>query len=89
MHLPIFYAAALWLVALLGVSMWLILRGKSIMIRILAFDTMSMIVVGLLVLFAHFHRSAYYLDAALLTALLSFVGTLAAARYASGRGLFS
>lgn len=89
MHLIVFYAAAVWLVALLGAMVVLLIRGRSVMIRILAFDTMALMLVGLLVLFAHRNLSTYYLDAALILALLSFVGTLAAARYQATRSLFS
>ena len=77
MHLIVFYAAAVWLVALLGATVFLLIRARSVMIRILAFDTMALMLVGLLVLFAHRNLSVYYLDAALVLALLSFVGTLA------------
>ncbi len=89
MHLIVFYAAAVWLVVLLGATVVLLIRGRSVMIRILAFDTMALMLVGLLVLFAHRNLSTYYLDAALILALLSFVGTLAAARYQATRSLFS
>jgi len=46
-----------------------------------ALDTLTLVLVALLVLYAASGRSPYLLDAALVLALLSFVGTLAAARY--------
>ena len=59
MHLIVFYTAAVWLVVLLGATVVLLIRGRSVMIRILAFDTMALMLVGLLVLFAHRNLSTY------------------------------
>ena len=47
------------------------------------------LIVGLLSIFAGFQGTAYYLDAALVIALLGFVGTLAAARYHGDGTVFS
>ncbi len=73
---------------LLGVSVVAVIRARSTAGRILALDTLTLILVALLVLFADANRSAYYLDAALILALLAFVGTVAAARYHGERRIF-
>jgi multicomponent Na+:H+ antiporter subunit F len=45
-----------------------------------------LIVIGLLVLLSDVERVPYFLDAALVLALLSFVATVAAARYHESEG---
>lgn len=89
MHEMVFYVAIGWLGVLAAVTVVLAARSRSLLSRILALDTLSLLLVAALVLFAHHRRTAAYLDAALVLALLSFVGTLAAARYQDGRRLFS
>ncbi|MEJ7841119.1 MAG: monovalent cation/H+ antiporter complex subunit F [Rubrobacter sp.] len=54
----------------------------------LALDTLTLVLVALLVLYAAAERSPYYLDAALIVALLAFLGTVAAALYHGERGIF-
>jgi multisubunit Na+/H+ antiporter MnhF subunit len=44
-------------------------------------DTLTLILVALLVVYATGQRSSYYMDAALILALLAFLSTLVAARY--------
>ena len=81
MHPFVFYLAVIWIAVLLGVNIFLVIWARSMTVRILAADTLTLILIALLVLFAHADRSAYYLDAALTLALLSFVGVVAAGRY--------
>lgn len=88
MHQLVFYLATIWIMILLGMSAIRIIWARSLADRILALDTLTLILIALLVLFAHAHRSAYYLDAALALALLAFIGTLATARYYGTGKLF-
>lgn len=81
MHEVVFYVAAAWMTVLVGVSVGLVIRARSTTVRILALDQLTLILVGLLVLYSGSQRQPYYLDAALLLALLAFLATLAAARY--------
>lgn len=76
-----------WMSLLLAVVAWTAARAESQLARILAVDTLALLVITLLVLLAYARRSADYLDAALVLALLSFLGTLAAAEYARERDL--
>jgi multicomponent Na+:H+ antiporter subunit F len=89
MHQAVFYAAAAWMTVLVAVSVVFIVRARSTMVRILGLDVLTLLLVAFLILYADSNRSPYYLDAALALALLSFVSTLAAARYHSERRLFS
>ncbi len=86
MHEIVFFVAVVWLTALLGASVIGVARARSTASRILALDMLVLILVALLVVVADAERSAVYLDAALMLTILSFVATLAAARYhAEGR----
>jgi multicomponent Na+:H+ antiporter subunit F len=89
MHTIVFYLATAWLLGLVAITAVLIVGARSRTVRLLALDTLTMIVVALLVLYTYAERTAYYLDAALVLALLAFVGTVAAARYASEGEVFS
>ncbi|NJN18901.1 MAG: pH regulation protein F [Oscillochloris sp.] len=78
--------ALIWISLLLGASVWATLRAQTPMSRLLALDTMAIILIALLSLIAHVEERPYMLDSALMLALLAFVGTLAAARfYSEGR----
>ncbi len=88
MHELVFFFAAAWMTVLLVVSVAAVIRVRSTAGRILALDMLTLILVALLVLYADANRSAYYLDAALILALLAFIGTLAAARYHGERKIF-
>ncbi len=88
MHEIVFYAAAAWMTVLLAVAVVAVIRVSETAGRILALDVLTLILVALLVLYGDANRSAYYLDAALILALLAFVGTLAAARYYGKRKIF-
>lgn len=88
MHEVTFYLAASWMAVLLVVSLVAVIRLRSTAGRILALDTLTLILVALLVLFTDANRTPHYLDAALILALLAFVATVAAARYHGERKIF-
>lgn len=88
MHEIVFYAAAIWMAVLLVASVLAVVRISSSSGRILALDTLTLVLVAILVLFVDAFRTAYFLDAALILSLLAFIGTLAAARYYGERRIF-
>lgn len=88
MHEVVFQIAALWLAVLIVPCGVLILRSRSTGTKILALDTLILLIIGLLVLWSDAERVPYFLDAALLLALLAFMGTLAAARFHGEGKLF-
>jgi len=76
----------LWLAfALVGVafalSFYRLIRGPSAPDRILALDTLYINAIALLVLLGIQLASPLYFEAALLIALMGFVGTVALAKY--------
>jgi multisubunit Na+/H+ antiporter MnhF subunit len=88
MHQIVFYLAFVWVTVLLVVGAAAVIRLRSTAGRILALDTLTLILVALLVLYAAANRSPYYTDAALVLSLLAFVATLALARYHGERKVF-
>ena len=88
MHEMTFYLASAWMTVLLGASVYAVIRLRTTASRILALDTLTLILVALLVLYANAKRSPYYLDVAIILTLLAFLGTLAAARYYGERKIF-
>ena len=60
-------------------------RGPSRVDRVVAFDVLTVISITFIVLAALVENRGIYLDAALVYALLSFLGVIAIARYLEGR----
>jgi multicomponent Na+:H+ antiporter subunit F len=77
----VFFAGIAWLAGLLGIIVIRLARAQTTGQRILALDLLTLVLIGLLALAAGEDRAPYALEAALGLALLSFVATLAAARY--------
>ena len=82
----VFYLAFAWMTVLLAPSA-AVIRLRSTAGCILALDTLALIVIALLVLYAAANRS-YYMDASLVLSLLAFVATLILARYHEERRIF-
>jgi multicomponent K+:H+ antiporter subunit F len=62
-------------------AFWRLLRGPSAPDRILALDTLYVNTIALLVLFGIHLGNNIYFEAALLIALMGFVGTVALCKY--------
>lgn len=78
MVLPL--AAGLVAVALL-LSLFRLIAGPSVPDRILALDTLYLNTIALLILFGLIQSSPLYFEAALLIAVMGFVGTIALSKY--------
>lgn len=65
----------------LALNAWRLLRGPTAVDRVVALDTMYINTVALLVLLGIVRGSALYFEAALLIALLGFVGTVALCKF--------
>lgn len=88
MHPTVFAFAAAWVTLLLVAVVLFATRSRFGAVLVLAIDVLTLVLVALLVLFSVANQQSYYLDAALALALVSFVGTVAAARQlAAGRVL--
>jgi len=73
--------ALMLVTAAIAMSFWRLLRGPSAPDRILALDTLYVNTVALLVLFGIHLGSALFFEAALLIALMGFIGTVALCKY--------
>ncbi|SNR25077.1 monovalent cation/H+ antiporter complex subunit F [Blastococcus mobilis] len=77
-----------WVTGLLVAGGLVLLRARDVFQRIVALDTLSVLVVCLLALLAYSRDVPYYFDAAVALSLFSFVATVAAARYLASGGPF-
>jgi multicomponent Na+:H+ antiporter subunit F len=73
--------ATAWVTLLLVGGGVLLLRAQDALHRILALDVLVAIVIALLTIVSYSRDVSYYIDAALVLALLSFGATLVAARH--------
>ena len=65
----------------IALNLWRLTIGPSLPDRILALDTMYVNAIALLILFGIYQQSALYFEAALLIAVMGFVGTVALSKY--------
>ncbi len=76
-------AAIFMAIAIVLASLRLIL-GPSIADRAVAFDSLTIISISLIVLISLFSNRVIFLDVAMVYAILSFTGVIAIARYMEG-----
>ena len=73
---------ALFLLSIaIALNLWRLVLGPSLPDRILALDTMYINAIAMLVLFGIYQGSMLYFEAALLIAVMGFVGTVALSKY--------
>lgn len=78
------YAVIFGLVCLalaLGLNLWRLLKGPSIGDRILAMDTMVINTIAIILLIGIANQSSNFFEAALLLAMVGFVGTVAYCKF--------
>jgi len=62
-------------------NLWRLVIGPSLPDRIIALDTMYINTIALLIIYGIYQQSALYFEAALLIAVMGFVGTVALSKY--------
>jgi multicomponent Na+:H+ antiporter subunit F len=67
-------------------SLYRFFAGPRVVDRVVAFDTMTIISIAFMALFAHHTGRTIFMDTALVYGLLSFLGVIVVARYLE-RGL--
>lgn len=85
MHELVFYIAATWMTVLAGICIVLFTITRNGTIRVLLIDFITLLMVGILISLSAAERVPHFTDAALVLGLVSFVATLAGARFL-GRG---
>jgi multicomponent Na+:H+ antiporter subunit F len=76
------------LILLVGASLLCSVRGvlgPTAPDRVVAFDAITSLMVAALVILGVVYEASFYLDVALVYAMLAFLGTLAIAKYLEGR----
>ena len=68
-------------------SLWRLSRGPTVPDRILALDTLYINTIALLILFGMYLESSIYFEAALIIAMLGFVGTVMLSKYVIRRDI--
>ena len=68
-------------------ALWRLLRGPTVPDRILALDTLSVTAIAQLMLFGMHLDSPVYFEAALVIAMLGFVGTVVLSKYVMRRDI--
>jgi multicomponent Na+:H+ antiporter subunit F len=80
------YAALIMISSALFVALVRVVRGPTLPDRVVAVDLIGVSSVCLMLLAAAANKESAFLDAAVVIALLGFLGTIAYARYAERRG---
>lgn len=80
LQIAIYIAFALITAALI-LNMWRMIQGPDLVDRIVALDTMYINTIALLILLGIYLASALFFEAALLIAMMGFVGTVALCKY--------
>jgi multicomponent Na+:H+ antiporter subunit F len=73
------------LTAALLLSFFRLVRGPSLPDRVVALDLIAVIAVGMIVVYAIDLEQSVFLDAAIVVALIAFLGTIAFAQYVERR----
>jgi multicomponent Na+:H+ antiporter subunit F len=85
-HINLFLEIDLSLLVLAAVLGFVrLLRGPSLPDRVVAFDLLATVGVGFSAVYAMAYNQPVFLDVAVVLALISFVGTVAFARYIEER----
>ncbi len=75
-------------IGLISFAFWRVWRGETVMDRLLAADVIGTIVLAIFVLLGLIHGNELYIDVALGFAALTFISTIALARYIARRQVF-
>jgi len=63
------------------ISLYRFLKAPTLSDRVVAFDTISIMIVSLLVILSLYYQRSFYLDIALVFGLIGFLGTTIFGRY--------
>jgi len=88
MHDIVYYGAMIWMTGLLCMCLWMVVKAKASIVRILSLDALTLVLVSHLILYSTTTGTSFYLDAALMLAMISFISSLVAARYWGERKVF-
>jgi multicomponent Na+:H+ antiporter subunit F len=81
--IPVFFLNIMLFILILAMLMTLIrlIRGPSLLDRIVAMDLMAAITSGFILIIAIYTNNSVYIDIAIIISLVSFIGTVAISKY--------
>ncbi|MCD4800748.1 MAG: cation:proton antiporter [Methanococcoides sp.] len=65
-----------------------VIRGPTIPDRVIAVDAMTTVIIVILGIYSHMRESAFFMDVALVLAIISFVGTVTISKYLDEGAVF-
>lgn len=74
------------IIAAMGLALFRLVRGPTLPDRVVALDLITVLAAAMLALDTLATRQSVFIDAAIVLALISFLGTIAFARYLERRG---
>ena len=80
----IFYIVAILLAILALILLYRVIKGPNIIDRVLAADSIDIILGIVMILFGTIEERAMYLDLGLIITLLGFIGTVLVSKYLEG-----
>lgn len=80
----IFYIVAILLAILALILLYRVFKGPNIIDRVLAVDSIDIILGIVMILFGTIEERAMYLDLGLIITLLGFIGTVLVSKYLEG-----
>lgn len=75
-------------IGLMIIAFWRVWHGENVIDRLLGLDLLSTLILAVLILLSLINRRIIYIDVALGLAALSFVGTVALAKYVADEQMF-
>ena len=75
-------------IGLMFVALWRVCQGENVIDRLMGFELLGTLVLAVLVLLSLISRRIIYIDVALGIAALSFIGTIALAKYVVDEQMF-
>ncbi len=85
MNMNVFLFAAICFVVMALVLIFRLVKGPSVVDRAVAADSIEILTDLALILFAIFSGRSIFLDIALVTALLGFIGSVIVSKYLEGK----
>jgi multisubunit Na+/H+ antiporter MnhF subunit len=84
----VLYAALIAHIALIGIALWRVWRGENVIDRLIGFDLTGILTLAILVLVSLIEQNSIYIDVALGLAALSFISSIALAKYVADEQMF-
>jgi multisubunit Na+/H+ antiporter MnhF subunit len=83
----LFFALVIYVI-LIAIAVWRVWRGENVIDRLIGVELMATLFLGVLILIALIFGESIYIDVALGLGALSFIGTIALAKYVADEEMF-